>query len=549
MTGPNWQADMMNRLDDDSAADSQPTAAAPVPDQPEPAAPVGQQAQPVGQQAQPVAQQPAPTMPPPPPPTGEGWHQPPATQQYPQQYQQPAQYQQYPPQQYAPQQYPPQPYEQQQYQQPVQQYPAQQYPPASYPPQAQYQQQQYPPQQPQYEQPPYGPPPQVPPAPYQQPYYQGQPQQQYQAPPPQYYEPPQQQQGWQQPPPPPQQQQWVQPPPPQQPPPQQWEQPQQQWEQPAVGDGSWNAPSEPEAGSWNGPAPDGGPGTHAYTPAYQDPLAGSLPTASGSVGLQHEDPAGGFFRKIGRFAAEAAYIAGASGRMQRDVENIAIIRRPIGIGRMIGIIGPVPHSGTSTVTALLADAISSQRGDIVLAVDAFPQEGKLSQRLDQGIANTPGSRVQLARAEPTADAISDVLAARNVGGANQIPLSLVDCPPGLFEEATGYVAGAAHAVALVIPSARDAALNSINQLDQLTTDGQQMLVDRGLVIIAENVADDPEPVRWLQSAVTDRGLGYVVLPYDDHLARAWPLQPERLEPATRRAVLELAARLVQRATR
>jgi MinD-like ATPase involved in chromosome partitioning or flagellar assembly len=274
-----------------------------------------------------------------------------------------------------------------------------------------------------------------------------------------------------------------------------------------------------------------------------------LPAASGSVGLQHEDPSGGFFRKIGRFAAEAAYIAGASGRMQRDVENIAIIRRPIGIGRMIGIVGPVPQSGTSTVTALLADAISSQRSDLVLAVDAFPQEGKLTHRLDQGIASTPGSRVQLARAEPTADAISDVLAARNVGGANQIPLSLVDCPAGLFEEATGYVAGSAHAVALVIPSSRDDALNSINLLDQLSTDGQHMLVDKGIVIIAENVPDDPEPVRWLQSAVSDRGLGYVVLPYDDHLARAWPLQPERLEPATRRAVLELAARLVQRATR
>ncbi|QNE17107.1 hypothetical protein F1D05_03270 [Kribbella qitaiheensis] len=541
MTGPNWQADMMNRLDDDSAAGAQP--AAPVVPTPEPVAP-----------------EPAPTMPPPPPPTGEGWagHQ----QQAPQ-YQQPG-YQQYPP----PQQYQQQP-----------QYPQQQ-PPAQYPAQ-QYQQPQY-----EQQQPPYGPPPQVPPAPYQQPYAeQYPPQQQYQAP--QYYDP-QQQQGWQQPAPqqqqwepqqhweqPPQQweqppaqqqweqppapleqsQQWVQPPPPQQPPlqweqpQQQWDQPVQQWEQPAAGDGSWNVPQEQETGGWNEPAPDGGPGSHAYTPAYQDPLAGPLPAASGSVGLQHEDPSGGFLRKIGRFAAEAAYIAGASGRMQRDVENIAIIRRPIGIGRMIGIIGPVPQSGTSTVTALLADAISSQRGDLVLAVDAFPQEGKLTHRLDQGIANTPGSRVQLARAEPTADAISDVLAARNVGGANQIPLSLVDCPAGLFEEATGYVAGAAHAVALVIPSSRDDALTSINLLDQLTTDGQQVLVDRGLVIIAENVADDPEPVRWLQSAIADRGLGYVVLPYDAHLARAWPLQPERLDPATRRAVLELAARLVQRATR
>jgi hypothetical protein len=459
-----------------------------------------------------------------------------------QQYQQP----QYGPQGQQQPYYPPQQYEQggyqQQYAPPPQQYapPPPEYPQYQQPPVPQYDPQQYqqqppPPQQPQYEQPPYGVTPPVPPAPYQN---------------------PQQQYG-----PPPQQPQYEQPAPYQQPA-QQYQQPVQYdpnygpppqdaggWNGPPQDGGGWNGPPAQDSGGWDSPGPEG-PGTHAYTPTYHDPLAGPLPVASDSVGLEHEDRpgAGGFFRRIGRFAAEAAYIAGASGRMQRDVENIAIIRRPIGIGRMIGVMGPVPSSGTSIVTALLADTIAAQRTDLVLAVDACPREGKLTHRLENGVVSAPNSRVQLARAEPTADAISDVLAARNVGGANQIPLSLVDCPAGLYEEATAYVAGASHAVALVIPSSRDDALNSINELDRLTPDGQQMLVQKGLVIIAENHPDDPEPVRWLQSAVSDRGLGYVVLPYDDHLARAWPLRPEALDPATRRAVLELTARLIERAT-
>ncbi|MEV6286324.1 hypothetical protein [Kribbella sp. NPDC051770] len=481
MTGPNWQADMMDRLDDKSAATGPPAAVQP-PAQHQAPVPVEQ------------------TMTPPPVPTGGGWGAP------------------VPPQQQVPQ-YEQAQYEQQQYGQQYQQQPAPQQPPPQ-----QYQNPQY---QQQWQQPP-------PPQQYQQPYY------------------PQQQEYQQQPPPPPQQQQqqWQQPPYPQyqQPPVQQYEQQYQQYP-PPQGDGSWNAPQQQESGGWDNPTPDGGPGRQAYTPQYQDPLAGALPVATNTVGLQHEDKPGGFFRKIGRFAAEAAYIAGASGRMQRDVENIAVIRRPIGIGRMIGVLGPVPQSGTSTVTALLADTIASQRSDLVLAVDAFPLEGKLTHRLDQGIANTPNSRVQLARAESTADAISDVLAARNVGGANQIPISLVDCPAGLFDEATAYVAGSAHAVAVVIPTAREDAPASIAQLDQLTPEGQQMLVQKGLVIIAENRPDDPEPVRWLQSAVSDRGLGYVVLPYDAHFQHAWPLRPEMLEPATRRAALEMAARLVERATR
>lgn len=90
---------------------------------------------------------------------------------------------------------------------------------------------------------------------------------------------------------------------------------------------------------------------------------------------------------------------------------------------------------------------------------------------------------------------------------------------------------------------------SIDELDQLSPEGQQMLVDKGVIVIAENRPNDPEPVRWLQSAVSDRGLGYVVLPYDKHLAQAWPMRPDLLEPVTRRAALELTARLVERATR
>ncbi|TCN38027.1 MinD-like ATPase involved in chromosome partitioning or flagellar assembly [Kribbella orskensis] len=527
MTGSNWQAEMMNRLDDGSAAAENAAASGTAP-----APSVGGEAGAPG-----LEQYPPPTMPAVPAPTGSGWGAPVPPQEQQPEYVQPQYNQapyQPPAQNYQPQNYPAP--EQQSYQQDGYPPPQQAYPPPQgyqqppYDPAQQYQQA---PQYPQYQQPPV----QQYEQPYEQPQYQQPPVPQYEQPP--YGQPPQV-------PPAPYQQQYPQPPTQQAPPQQQ----PAQWEQPPAGDRGWNAPPQ-EASSWDNPAPDGGPDAHAYAPAYQDPLAGPLPVATGSVGLQHEDRtgSGGFLRRIGRFAAEAAYIAGASGRMQRDVENIAIIRRPIGIGRMIGVIGPVPLSGTSIVTALLADALASQRTDIVLAVDAFPREGKLTHRLDQGLANTPNSRIQLARSEPTADAISEVLAARNVGGANQIPLSLVDCPAGLFEEATGYVAGAAHSVALVVPSSRDGARASVDLLDQLTTDGQQMLVQKGLVIIAEGQPNDPEPVRWLQSAVSDRGLGYVVLPYDEHLGHAWPLRPEQLEPATRRAVLEFAARLVERATR
>ncbi|MDX6295319.1 MAG: hypothetical protein QOH50_4394, partial [Kribbellaceae bacterium] len=345
MTGSNWQADMLNRLNDGSSASGDATATPavepasapagqPVPEQLSPPEPDQQYPlsqypppqQPVGQFQQrpygPGPQQPV-MAPPPPPPSGAGWGA-----AVPPQEQQP-QYDQG--QQYQGQQY------QGQYGSSAPQYP-------------QYPQYQQPPVQ-QYEQPPYGAVPQVPATPYEQPF---DPQYAQQGPPPQYAPGPS-----------------YGPPPSY--PPAQYPNQQPPYEQPV-----YQQPQYQPLTGWDNPSPDGGPGAHAYTPAYQDPLAGPLPVASGSVGLQHEERggSGGFLRRIGRLAAEAAYIAGASGRMQRDVENIAIIRRPIGIGRMIGIIGPIPQSGTSTVAALLADALASQRTDIVLAVDAFPREGK-----------------------------------------------------------------------------------------------------------------------------------------------------------------------------
>jgi MinD-like ATPase involved in chromosome partitioning or flagellar assembly len=303
------------------------------------------------------------------------------------------------------------------------------------------------------------------------------------------------------------------------------------------------------AGSaWVDPGQPAGPGAHAYAPAYHDPLAGTLPVAAGPVGLHHDGDQsgrGGLLRRIGRFAAEAAYIAGASGRMQRDVDNIATIRRPIGIGRTIGIISPVPASGSSVVAALVTDALAAQRSSGVLAIDADPRAGKLARRLP---ADATTSRIHLAVAEPTADGVQSALAHRAAAGVGRLPLSLIDCPAGIYEPATAYVASSAHAIGLVVPAVRDAVWFSMHELDRLAPEGQRLFAARGVFVIAETRPGDAGLVQWLQSAASTRGLTHVVLPYDEHLATAWPLRPDRLKPATRRSVLELTARLVERAT-
>ncbi|MFC9688949.1 hypothetical protein ACFTSF_10445 [Kribbella sp. NPDC056951] len=520
MTESDWQGDMLRRMaaeqspaEEPSNTDTPPPADQPVAEVP-PAPPAPEQPAP-GPGQQPYQQQPPPPAQQPYPQQGPPQQGPPPQYQQAPQYPPPGQpgYEQYPPQQYPPQQppYPPAP---QQY--PQQQYPEQQqYPPAQqpYPPQ-----QGYPPPPPpqQYQQPPqYGQTPPVEPPPYavpqyppaeqypQQPPYPPAPQQQY---PPQQY--PEQQQ-YQQPYADPQYQQ--------QPPPYHQQHPgQQQYQQ--------GPPPAPHTG-WGPP------------PTPQSDQLGTPMAESDSV-----------FRRFRRFASEAAYLVGASGRIQRDVDNIAMIRRPIAIMRRVGVLSPVTNGGTSTVSALLAMMLATQRSDRVVAIDADPGGAELSRRLELTIGAGPIERVSLVRSEGNAEAVRRSLAEAQSQGARDVGLAVVDCPGSMYDEISMEMASSAHCVVLVVPSVQHVANYCLQQLDQLTPDGQNVLLTRGVVVITMVQRAEPSTVDWLLEEFRQRGLEPLVLPYDAHIAQSWPVHAEQVQDETRRAVLDLSARVVQTVT-
>lgn len=398
-----------------------------------------------------------------------------------------------------PQQYPPQ-----QYEQPAQY--EQQPPPPQYPPEQQYPPQQYPPPQPY-------PPEQYAPPPY--PPQQGYPPEQYP------------QQGYQQQPyqPGPYDQQQYAPPPYEQYPPQGQHHPGQVPHE----DYYDQQPPQQHAGGWAEPPP---------TP-QSDQIGTPMPVPEGDS----------VFRRFRRIASEAAYLVGASGRMQRDVDNIATIRRPIAIMRRVGVLSPVTNGGTSTVTALLSTTLAAQRSDRVLAVDADPSGAELSRRLELSVGAGPIERVTLVRSEGTADAVRTTLAEAQGQGSRDVGLAVVDCPGGIFDEVGSELAGSGHCVVVVLPSVQHVAEYCLSQLDQLTPDGQDVLLNRGIIVITvvENV--DPASVSWLVEAFRQRGMEPVVLPFDLHIAQSWPLYSEQLQSDTRRTVLELAARVVETVTR
>ncbi|WP_427892985.1 MinD/ParA family ATP-binding protein [Kribbella sp. GL6] len=286
------------------------------------------------------------------------------------------------------------------------------------------------------------------------------------------------------------------------------------------------------------------PGQVPYQPAPGDPWGQPPQPQSDRLGRPAPVEGDSVFRRFRRIASEAAFLVGASGRMERDVDNIATVRRPIAIMRRVGVLSPVLNGGTSTVVALLSTMLAAQRSDRVVALDTDPAGAELSRRLEPAFGAGAIEGVTLVRADGNAAAVRSTLAEVQGQGARDVGLAVVDCPGTMYDEVGAELAVSGHCTVLVLPSARQIAEYALAQLDQLAPAGQDVLLNRGVVVITM-VEDAPaSSVGWLVDAFRQRGLEPVVLPYDDHVAQSWPLHSERLQPETRRAVLELAARVV-----
>lgn len=250
------------------------------------------------------------------------------------------------------------------------------------------------------------------------------------------------------------------------------------------------------------------------------------------------------FDKFRRVASEAAYLIGGSGKLQHDVDLIATCRRPIAITRRVGVTSPVVNGGTSTVTALLSTTLAAQRADRVVAVDVDPGGAELSRRLELTRGSGAIEGATLVRSDPTVPALRSTLAAAQSRGARDVGLAVVDCPGSMFDEIATEMANTGHCTVLVVPSVPHVAAYCLQQLDQLAPAGQDVLLNRGVVVITVIDSSTADTARWLGDAFRQRGLDPVLVPYDAHIAGAWPLHSSELETETRRAVLELAARVV-----
>ncbi|WP_374108858.1 AAA family ATPase [Pseudonocardia sp. ICBG1293] len=253
---------------------------------------------------------------------------------------------------------------------------------------------------------------------------------------------------------------------------------------------------------------------------------------------------------------------------RRDLVSRA--NRPLISSHKIAMLSLKGGVGKTTVTATLGATFASHRGDRVVAVDANPDRGTLSQKIP--LETTATVRHLLRDAERvrrygdvrayTSQGVSrlEVLASEQDPAVSEAfseddyrravdllehfyNLVLTDCGTGLMHSAMYGVLGMADQIVVVSSGSIDGARSASATLDWLDAHGYGALVRNAVVVIntVYRRAGGGVDLDRVAEHFSGRCRAVVKVPFDPHLEEGAEIDLERLEETTRTALLELAA--------
>jgi MinD-like ATPase involved in chromosome partitioning or flagellar assembly len=401
-----------------------------------------------------------------------------------------------------------------------------------------------------------------PPGAEQAPQYYGQPGPEQQPPPYQY--PPQPEQGAQY------QQQYA--------PPQQYG-PQPGAEQPYPGQGYGPPPGaeQPYPGQGYGPPPgaEQGPPLAPLPEAYAQQPEGSGQTADSLSadmllrGRRHA-PAGGWRRAVYK-ASGGVIHPGESPQELKRRELLARARTPVAGGHhRVAVMSLKGGVGKTTTTVGLGATLASMRGDRVIAVDANPDRGTLSDKVRLETATTvrdllneheqiqryadvraytsqSSSRLEVLASDRD-PAVSEAFSEDDYRTVAHVlehfySICLTDCGTGLLHSAMAGVLGLANQLVLVSSPSVDGARSASATLDWLEAHHYGDLVRNGVVVLSmvRSRSRSTVDLDRLQAHFESRCRAVVRIPYDPHLEEGAEVELEQLSTATQEAYLALAA--------
>jgi MinD-like ATPase involved in chromosome partitioning or flagellar assembly len=225
--------------------------------------------------------------------------------------------------------------------------------------------------------------------------------------------------------------------------------------------------------------------------------------------------------------------------------------------------------GKTTVTATLGATFAALRGDRVIAVDANPDRGTLSQKIP---LETTATVRHLLRDAQRIRRYTDVRAYTSQGpsrlevlASEQDPavseafseadyrhtvallehfynIVLTDCGTGLMHSAMYGVLGLADSLVIVSSGSIDGARSASATMDWLDAHGHRDLVSNSVAVInSVRKGSGQVDLDRVAEHFAARCRAVIRIPYDVHLEEGAELDLDRLSPATRFALLELAA--------
>jgi MinD-like ATPase involved in chromosome partitioning or flagellar assembly len=334
-------------------------------------------------------------------------------------------------------------------------------------------------------------------------------------------------------------------------------------------------PAADTPAEWTAPTPPHGlpllpPPVEPVTdlPVTEDPPPYVDPSTVALLGHRRRPPSQGW-RKWLYLASFTLVNVGDSPKAIHRQELVAKAQQPLRGCHRIAVLSLKGGVGKTTVTATLGATLASVRGDRVIAVDANPDRGTLSQKVP---LETPATVRHLLRDAEGIEAYSDVrrftsqgesrlevLASESDPAVSEAfssddylrtlevlerfySLVLTDCGTGLMHSAMGAVLAKADALIVVSSGSVDGARSASATLDWLDAHNYQDLVRDSIAVVN---AVRPRSGKVDMTKVVDhfsrRCRAVVEVPFDPHLEEGAEISLERLKPRTRESLMELAA--------
>ncbi|GBE65235.1 hypothetical protein MFM001_16970 [Mycobacterium sp. MFM001] len=260
---------------------------------------------------------------------------------------------------------------------------------------------------------------------------------------------------------------------------------------------------------------------------------------------------------------------GESPRVNRYNDLIMQANRPLRGCYRIAMLSLKGGVGKTTITATLGATFASIRGDRVIAVDANPDRGTLSQKVPletpatvrhllrdaEGIqrysdvrsyTSQGPSRLEVLASESD-PAMSDAFSAEDYSRTLEIleryyGLVLTDCGTGLLHSAMSAVLSKADTLVVVSSGSIDGARSASATLDWLDAHGHEEQVRNSIAVInAVRPRSGKVDMQKVVDHFSRRCRAVRLIPFDPHLEEGAEISLERLRRETREALIELAA--------